>query len=261
EGPLDLLLHVIRQHELDIFDIPIAFIAKEYAAYVDLMKQLNLEVAGEFMVMAATLMYIKSRMLLPRHEGLDDEGDEGDPRDALVRQLLEHKRFLEAGESLADRNQLQRDIFIRGGLPMTSVDETDVGLGDLSVFTLLTAVRKVVARLPERKAHEIFAERISIADKMSRILERLEADRSVGFEDLFEESRDRYEVIVAFLAVLELVKMRAIRLHQSDLFGPIRVYLGDPGETESDGNARSEAPEEFDEEASDARADGGPDTA
>jgi len=248
EGPLDLLLHVIRQHELDIFDIPVAFIAREYAKYLELMKQLNLEVAGEFLVMAATLMHIKSRMLLPR-ERTDEEGEEEDPREALVRQLLEHQRFLEAADTLDARNRLDRDIFARGASEEIPDEEPEeFSFGDVSTYQLLEALQRVLERLPEKAAHEVFAERITLADRMSQVLERLQSRPSVQFEELFSEARDRFDVVITFLAMLELVKIRAIRIHQGGNFEPIRVQVAaeadaDPDATASDDDTPTETEE------------------
>lgn len=222
EGPLDLLLHLIKKNEVSITDIPIATITEQFLATLELMQTLNLDMAGEFLVIAATLIHIKSRMLLPVTEGeVDDEEEEGDPRDELVRRLLEYQRFKEAASELEQRDVLTRDVFVRAAAPSESPEPAL--FRELSVFELLTALRRVLDRLPKDEFHEVTLEKITVREKMTLLLDRLHAHGQVLFESLFSDARTRMEVVVTFLAMLELVKMRAIRILQESLQGPIVI--------------------------------------
>jgi segregation and condensation protein A len=228
EGPLDLLLHLIKKNEVDVHDIPIALITDQYLAYLGLFEQLNLDLAGEYLVMAATLMQIKSRLLLPPAEGEAEE--EEDPRSELVQQLEEYQRFRAAAAQLADRDILDRDVFRRSPEEPESETRELPRLRELELADLVDALREVLSRLPEDKVHEIIGERIPIADRIPVILERLR-DGDVEFESLFEHS-SRRELIATFLALLELVKMRAVRALQSERFGPILLTLAVPRDAE-----------------------------
>jgi len=235
EGPLDLLLHLIKKNEIDIYDIPIADITRQYLEYLEIMKTLNLDVAGEFLVVAATLLHIKSRMLLPVPE--EPEQDEEDPRADLVRQLLEYQSIKEAAFSLDKREILERDVFVRKAFPEEfEVEARDVDLEGLTLFGLIEAFKKVIAELPEEAAHEVFAERVSISDKISLILEALDTEDNVSFYDLLKGARSRQDVIVTFLAILELIKLKMIKAHQAQACGPIWVYKAvneETGESEN----------------------------
>jgi segregation and condensation protein A len=221
EGPLDLLLHLIKKNEVSITDIPIATITEQYLATLELMQSLNLDVAGEFLVMAATLIHIKSRMLLP-DENADVEEEEGpDPRDELVRRLLEYQRFKDAADQLERREILTRDVFIRAAAPPDI--PTPVGFREVSVFELLSALRRVMERLPNEAVHEVALERITVRQKMTLLLEALRLQGKLLFESLFADVKTRMDVIVTFLAMLELVKLRAIRIFQEELGGPIAI--------------------------------------
>jgi segregation and condensation protein A len=222
EGPLDLLLHLIKKNEVSITDIPIATITEQFLATLELMQTLNLDVAGEFLVMAATLIHIKSRMLLPVSEGDPEDEDEGaDPRDELVKRLLEYQRFKEAASELEQRDVLTRDVFVRGAAPAEAPEPP--AFRELSVFELLSALRRVLDRLPKDEFHQVTLEKITVREKMTLLLDRLHAHGQVLFESLFNEARTRMEVVVTFLAMLELVKMRAIRIVQETLQGPIVI--------------------------------------
>jgi segregation and condensation protein A len=228
EGPLDLLLHLVKKNEVDVHDIPIALITDQYLAYLSLFEQLNLDLAGEYLVMAATLMQIKSRLLLPPAEGEDEE--EEDPRSELVQQLEEYQRFRAAAGQLGDRDILDRDVFRRA--PEEPEDEVRKlpPLRELALADLLDALREVLKRLPEETAHEIVNERIPIADRIPLILERLR-EGDVEFGSLFDYS-SRRELVSTFLALLELVKMRAVRALQAVRFGPILLTLAVPRDAE-----------------------------
>ena len=236
EGPLDLLLHLIREHKLDIFDIPIAFVTQEYLAYLQRMKELNLDVAGEFLVMAATLAHIKSRMLLPRQEEAADEAEEeqGDPREELVRRLLEYQKYKAAAEDLARQDLLGRDVFTRqvkaAEIPL---DEGDLGLKEVSVFKLIEALDKVLRNLKPGKQHEVVLERVSISDAISRIAELLRSQRQVTFFSLFDGMTERHRVIATFLGLLEMTRLKLVRIYQEEVAGDIVIArtdrLGDEG--------------------------------
>lgn len=222
EGPLDLLLHLIKKNEVNITDIPIATITEQYLATLELMQTLNLDMAGEFLVMAATLIHIKSRMLLPESDAETDEEEEGgDPREELMRRLLEYQRFKEAAGELGQRDVLTRDVFVRATAPTEKPLPT--AFRELSVFELLTALRRVLERLPKDEFHEVTLEKITVREKMTLVLERLRVDGQVMFESLFTDAGTRMAVIVTFLAMLELVKIRAIRIFQDRLDGPIII--------------------------------------
>ncbi len=220
EGPLDLLLHLIKTNEINIYDIPIALITQQYLDYLKMMKTLNLSIAGEFIVMAATLIYIKSKMLLPPEETPLEEQEE-DPRAELVRRLLEYKQFKEAALTLAEREQEWRDVFRReerGG------NGHEVTLTDLSLFDLLDALQKVLERVPSKRSVDILIDELTVKDRMSVILSGLEATDGIDFFSLFEADKTRAAIIVTFLALLELIRLRLVWVQQSDLFGPIRIF-------------------------------------
>ena len=221
EGPLDLLLHLIKKNEVSIADIPIATITEQYLATLELMETLSLDVAGEFLVMASTLVHIKSRMLLPA--GADEiEDEEGvDPREELVRRLLEYQRYKDAAGQLEQREVLSRDVFARAATPTEEVGPR--GFRELSVFELLGALKQVIDRLPKDTFHDVTLEKITVREKMTLLLDRLRQQGSVLFEALFAEVKSRMEVVVTFLAMLELVKVRAIRIVQEEMAGPIMI--------------------------------------
>jgi len=223
EGPLDLLLHLIKKNEVSIADIPIATITEQYLSTLELMQGLNLDVAGEFLVMAATLIHIKSRMLLPPGENEDEEEEEGDPREELIRRLLEYQRFKEAAEELERRELLSRDVFVRRSEAPEEAET--VGFESLSLFDLLSALRHVLERFPEEGIHEVTLDTISVREKMSFLLDELRRRGKVIFQSLFETATSRLEVVVTFLAMLELVKIRAIRVWQEERIGPVVIEL------------------------------------
>jgi segregation and condensation protein A len=221
EGPLDLLLHLIKKNEVSITDIPIATITEQYLQTLEVMQSLNLDVAGEFLVMAATLIHIKSRMLLPMTDEEEDEEDGSDPRAELVRRLLEYQRFKDAADQLEQREILTRDVFVRSAPPLEEIEPP--GFREVSVFELLTALRRVIERLPKDSVHEVTLEKITVREKMTLILDILRANGKTVFESLFAAVNTRMEVIVTFLAMLELVKVRAIRVFQEGRTGPIEI--------------------------------------
>jgi len=221
EGPLDLLLHLIKKNEVSITDIPIATITEQYLATLEVMQTFNLDVAGEFLVMAATLIHIKSRMLLPMADDEDDEEEGTDPRQELVRRLLEYQRFKDAADQLERRELLTRDVFVRSVAPAEEIPAP--GFREVSVFELLTALKRVLDRLPKDVVHEVMLEKITMREKMSLLLDQLRTQGKILFESLFAEVTTRMEVVVTFLAMLELVKVRAIRIFQEEATGPIQI--------------------------------------
>ena len=224
DGPLDLLLHLIRKHELNIYDIPIALVTRQYLDYLDLMQELDLDVVGEFLVMAATLIHIKSRLLLPRADPKQDDPEE-DPRDALVRRLLEHQRFKAAAELLHEK-EIQRSA--QWGRPDGRVAEV-VGEApepeiEVDLFSLMAAFRQVLERARQRPKVYLPAEQIPIEERIEQLLSRLSHTDACGFEELFADVQTRPGMIVTFLALLEMIRLKLVRVYQQTNFGAIRVY-------------------------------------
>ncbi|HEY4485487.1 MAG TPA: segregation/condensation protein A [Nitrospiria bacterium] len=222
EGPMDLLLHLIKKSEINIHEIPISLITHQYLEYLGLMKSLNLSVAGEFLVMAATLIHIKSKTLLPPAE--TDGEDEEDPRADLVMRLLEYQRFKDAAQGLEVREQEWREIFSRTSSIGQDMPSDQINVIDLNLFDLMDALRGVLDRAPENKGIELVVDELSVQDRMEMILEILEPQESVAFLALFENDGTRSAVIVTFLALLELVRLRQVRVIQTELFGAIRIW-------------------------------------
>ena len=243
EGPLDLLLHLIKTNELDIHDIPIALITSQYLAAIALMQELDLDVAGEYLVMAATLIHIKSKVLLPRPEtAAGVEGEPEDPRDALVRRLLEHQKFKAAAGLLHEREQLRAAQWLRpdGRIADIAGDDYEPEI-EVDLFSLLSAFQAVVQRMQQRPKVDLPPEQISIEARIEQLLARLSEANACGFEDLFADTHDHSGLIVTFLALLEMIRLQLVRVFQSGSFGPIRVYkrsrptdaphpIGDPEE-------------------------------
>lgn len=226
EGPLDLLLHLIKTNEVSIYDIPIALITQQYLQMLELMQELNLDVAGEFLVMAATLIHIKSRMLLPRPEtAAGVEGEEEDPRDALVRRLLEHEKFKAAAELLHERETWRSAQWQRPDERVAAIagDGYEREL-EVDLFSLLRAFQAVLHRARQRPRVTLPPEEISVAARMGQLLDRLSETSACGFEELFADVGDRSGLIVTFLALLEMIRLNLVRVFQSGAFGPIRVY-------------------------------------
>ena len=225
EGPLDLLLYLIKKNEIDIYDIPISVITQQYLEYLEMMKNLNLDVAGEFLLMAATLLHIKSKMLLPATEEEEGEKEEEDPRAELVRRLLEYQRFKEAAQQLVKGPLLDREVFVRSffGESLAGKEEEEVS-GEVTLFDLLEVMKKVLEGLPAEDFQEISVEQLNIKDKILQIMERLWESESLAFTELYTASTSRREIIVTFLALLELLRLRMIRVYQGETFGTIRVF-------------------------------------
>jgi segregation and condensation protein A len=229
EGPLDLLLHLIKKHELDIYDIPIALITRQYLDYIGFMQDLQLDVAGDFLVMAATLIHIKSRSLLPR-PAPEQEDPEEDPREALVRRLVEHQKFKAAAELLHDRETVRSAQWSRpderiaalAGEGLDKEPELEVDL-----FSLMTAFKAIVERAKHRPANYLPMEQIPLEMRIEQLMARLAGVEVLGFEELFDGIVQRADLIVTFLAILEMIRLKVLRVVQSGTGGPIRVYKRD----------------------------------
>lgn len=236
EGPLDLLLYLIRRDEVDIYDIPIARIAEQYREHLSLMKMLDLDVAGEFIVMAATLELIKSRMLLPTEDELEDTGaddDEGrDPRWDLVRQLVEYKQFKEAATRLQDREFELQNVFAPGGSALVGGDgEEGKSFGEVTLADLLAAFEAVLANAPVEPEGEIEPILWTVPDKIVKIMGLVRSGRSLSFSHLFTAQSPRGEIIVTFLALLELLRQHRVRVSQPEAFSEIQVDRVEEEET------------------------------
>jgi segregation and condensation protein A len=222
EGPLDLLLHLIQKNELDIFNIPISLITEQYLEYLQWMKVLNLDIAGEYLLMASTLLHIKSRMLLPKSSEAEEEVEE-DPRAELVRRLLEYQKYKNAALEMEKRPLLDRDVFIRL-TPAEPEEEAEEERIEVNLFELLEAFREVLKKVKPETVHEVILEHISVEAKILEILAILEKEnRSIAFHRLFPELASRRVVVVTLLAILELVKMKRIRIFQLAAFETIRI--------------------------------------
>lgn len=231
EGPLDLLLYLIRKNEIDIYNIPIALITEQYLEYLDMMRSLNLDLAGEYLVLAATLVHIKSRLLLPPLED-EEGGEEGqDPRAELVRQLLEYQAFKEAALNLDARPLLDRDVFSRGAPAEETAGEAqeDEAMIEVGVFELVQAFRSIIAGIDKSDDLVIDTERMSLTDRINEIMERLSEKKQLTFIELLGERMERKRIVYTFLAILELMKLRMIRAYQSGPFGAIRLFLAVEG--------------------------------
>ena len=225
EGPMDLLLHLIRKHKVDIYDIPLALIMDQYLAYLDMMRSLNIDVAAEFVEMAATLAYIKSRMLVPRIAS-EDEEDEEDPRMELVRPLLEYAKIKEAAQSLAGSLQLDRDVYARH-IPAEELWSLNGGeeIAEVGLFELVNALQEVLHRAEPEEFMEMSAETMRLKDRISQLMDILAGVSSITFHELFAGQVRKGEIILTFLAILELMRLQMIRAFQHQPSGIIRLYL------------------------------------
>lgn len=228
EGPLDLLLYLIRKDEVDIYNIPIERITTQYMEYLGVMRMLDLNIAGEFIVMAATLMMIKSRMLLPVEDrSEEEEEEEADPRWDLVRQLVEYKKFKDIASQLQEREFNQENIFEFGGKSVIAVepDEAGLTLQDVGLFDLIAAFSEVLKKAPAEQLGEIAADRYTVADKIDYLLKTVRGVGSLRFSQMFSRMASRNEIICTFLALLELLRLRQIAAVQDARFGDI-VFAG-----------------------------------
>jgi len=225
EGPLDLLLFLIRKNKIDIHDIPIAPITRQYMEYLALMKELNLDVAGEFMVMAATLIHIKSKMLVPVDPTeADTEEETEDPREALVQRLLEFQRYKEAAGVLHDKRQIRAATWTRPDTSLPPLDETSEEMLEAGLFDLISAFKELLERRRNLLALEVASEGKTIEQRMDELLGLIKEGESLEFVELFEAQNTKGDMIVTFLALLELIRLKRVRIYQRGLFGPIRVF-------------------------------------
>ena len=226
EGPLDLLVHLIKKHQINVYDIPISLVTKQYLEYLNLLQELNLDIASEFLVMAATLIHIKSKMLLPRPEtAAGDPTEEEDPRDALVRRLLEHQTFKAAAELLHDKETLRSAQWGRPDSRLEEITGDDYEPEiEVDLFTLLSAFKQVLERARDRPPMALPPEQISIETRIEQLLGRLSETDACGFEDLFDDVATRPDMIVTFLAILEMIRLKLVRVFQAGGAGAIRIY-------------------------------------
>ncbi len=218
---MDLLVHLIRKNELDIYDIPIALITKQYLEYLEWMQAMNIDYAGDFLLMASTLTQLKSRMLLPVHEGQDEEED---LMQEITRPLVEYLQMKSVADQLVERNLLGEKTFIRTpdrGEFLTGPDDEFIKIG---LFELIDAFQKILERIPDDHRVEMSADEISVKDKITQIVDILEVKQSITFMELFSDNPDRFEIIVTFLAILEMVKLTLIRMVQHVQTGVLRIF-------------------------------------
>jgi segregation and condensation protein A len=220
EGPMDLLIHLIRKNELDIYDIPIAMITEQYIQYLEWIKLMNIDFAGEFIVMASTLAQIKSKMLLPAHA----EDDQEDPRLEITRPIVEYLQMKSAAEQLSERNLLGENIFVRSPQGDDFVEDAQDEYVKIGLFELIDAFQKILKKIPSDDHMEFTADKISVKDKISQIADILESKGSATFDQLFADSPTKSDVIVTFLAILEMVKLTLIRLVQHVQSGIMRIF-------------------------------------
>lgn len=225
EGPLDLLLHLIKKNEINVYDIPMALITDQYLVYLELMQELDLDVAGEFLVMAATLIHIKSRMLVPRIEDEDEAEEIEDPRDALVRRLLEHQKYKAAAELLHERETVRSAQWIRPDERISDLVDGEIERElEVDLFSLLKAFQSVLARAQLRPGIPVPELQLSIEERIEQILEKLSDSKARGFNELFNEDVNRQDLITTFLALLEMIRLKLIRVFQGGTLDPIRIY-------------------------------------
>ncbi|MEC5129397.1 segregation/condensation protein A [Verrucomicrobiales bacterium BCK34] len=225
EGPMDLLLYLIKRDEIDIYDIPIEAITKQYMAYLETFKMLNIGLAGEFLVMAANLCYIKSRMMLPKHvQPPEEDADEEDPRWDLIKQLIEYKKFKEAARQLAEKESKQQNHFSHKPDKIKSVEGEERPLSDdVSVFDLIRAFQSILDRFQDDSLGEIVDDQFTVSDKIAFILDKVEPGGTIKFVDLFTGAASKNELIVTFLAVLELMKLNYFKVVQKIVLGEIQM--------------------------------------
>jgi segregation and condensation protein A len=233
EGPFEVLLYLIKAQEIDIFDIPIMRITEQYLRFLELMQEENLDIVGDFIVMAATLIQIKSKMLLPvEMDGDEEEPDEGDPRLELVEKLLEYRKYKAVMARLQALEEERQNWFSRSVKPVFERVEDEDEYAEVNVYDLIEAFRGVLRFFSDGLSHTVVTEGASIDEKIAHIQELLEGQASVALPDLFKECRSRVEAVCCFLAILELCRMGLIRAHQHQIFGDIRVFAATRAEAD-----------------------------
>ena len=225
EGPLDLLLYLIKKEEIDIYDIPIAKITDQYLEYMELMKLLDLNIAGEFLVMAATLIHIKSKLLLPPDQLEGEKEEEADPRAELVRRLIEYKKFKEAAQELSQMESLQKHFFPRVAVipKFDKLPREEDDFFEASLFDLITAFTKVLKDIPKEAFHQVVKDEFTVSEKVHDILHMLVDNKTLILTELFRSAKNKFEIVTIFLAILELIKIREISIRQHGQFGEIEI--------------------------------------
>lgn len=227
EGPLDLLLHLVQKHELSIVELPVSFITQKYLEYLDMMRVLQIDVASEYLVMAATLAHLKSKTLLPPDPKQDAEdaelGEELDPREELIRRLLEYQKYKDAGQRLSEREVAGRDVF--GRPPAPAGNSADAPLAEIPLFSLLEAFQSVLSKSKVKIQHEITADKISITQRIHELCEELRSRPKVQFDELFTGAESRFDYVITFLALLEMTRLRMTRVYQSEPYAPLHIEL------------------------------------
>lgn len=223
EGPLDLLLYLIKKEEIDIYDIPIAKLTQQYLEYLELMKLLDLNIASEFIVMAATLMHIKSRMLLPPEEVEQLEEEEEDPRQELVKQLLEYKKFKEAAGHLEVLEQRRKEIFTRFPIRPDWEDDPEEVFFEASLFDLISAFSKILKEISREDFQEIIKDEFTVEQKIHYLIDLLNQKGVIFFTHLFDQAKNKLEIIATFLALLELIRLKLVLVRQHKEFGEIEI--------------------------------------
>lgn len=222
EGPLDLLLHLIKKNDVDILNINISLILDQYMNYLNLMEELNIDLAGDFLLMASELAHIKSKLLLPQSDDDESEDDEDDPRSDLIQRLLEYQRFKEAAASLMERPMLGRDVF-NHGVVQEEFDDEEEGPMEVDLFSLISCFYEMLEKAPKQSVHEIHAERISVSDRIYEIMDQIKEQEMVEFTSLFEGQVSRDRLIVTFLAILEMTRLKMLGITQAEVKG--QIYL------------------------------------
>jgi segregation and condensation protein A len=242
EGPLDLLLHLCQKHELDILEIPISFVTAKYLEFLALMQLMELDIASEYLVMAATLAHIKSRSLLPAPPpGQEDTAfaeDEEDPREALIRRLLEYQKYKQAAADLAARGVAGRDIFLRGAAVEEASYSGPAPLAEIPIYAIVEAFQRVIERSKIRLSHEVVTERVSLNDRIHELIDLLRVRRRMAFEELFDGVSSNVDLVITFLALLEMTRLRLSRLMQTEPLAPL--YVEATGEPEEADDAQRE---------------------
>ena len=244
EGPLDLLLHLVQKHELPITELPVSFITEKYLEYITLMKDLQIDIASEYLVMAATLVHLKSKTLLPPDpkQDADDalDGEEIDPRAELIRRLLEYQKYKDAGEKLGARDVAGRDVFVRPNtLPAAVADVDQAPLAEFSVFKLIEAFQGVISKAKVKVTHDVTADRITITERIHELVEVMRFRPRMLFAEIFDGATTRFDYVITFLALLEMTRLRMTRVYQSEPYAPIHIELSVTDEAElADARAR-----------------------
>ena len=221
EGPLDLLLHLIKKNDVDIIDIPISLILEQYMEYLNLLDELNIDMAGDFLLMASELTHIKSKLLLPDHEQGEEEAEGDDPRAELIRRLLEYQRYKEAANTLAARPMLGRDVFAHGMTP-DPIEEEEAPV-EVDLFQLISCFYEMLKKAPTTTIHEVRVERVSVTERIYELMDMLRGQKMMEFRNLFAGQATRDRLIVTFLAVLEMVRLKVLQMTQNQTYG--EIYL------------------------------------